>query len=73
MPASVLGGEVIVIPIVDPEKCTGCGDCADACPPQGIVIEDDIAKILERFCEECGECVDECPEEAITLPRVRAE
>ena len=58
-----------MIPVVDGVKCTGCGECADVCPPEAITIKDDVAVIAERFCEECGECADACPEGAITLPR----
>ena len=58
-----------MIPVVDPGKCTGCGECESVCPPEAITIEDEIAVIAERFCEECGECVDACPEDAITIPK----
>jgi Pyruvate/2-oxoacid:ferredoxin oxidoreductase delta subunit len=58
-----------VIPVIDRERCTGCGDCAAVCPSQCIAVKEEKAVIEERFCEECGECVDECPEEAISLPR----
>ena len=62
----------MVIPIIDKEKCTGCGDCVEVCPPQGITVIDDVAVIDPRFCEECGVCVDECEEGAISLPRESA-
>lgn len=57
-----------MIPVVDPKRCTGCGDCVEVCPSQGITMVDEIAVINERLCEECGVCVDECPEDAISLP-----
>ena len=57
-----------MIPVIDKEKCTGCGDCVDECPPQAIELVDEKAVISERLCEECGECVPACPEKAITIP-----
>jgi ferredoxin len=60
-----------VIPVVDRARCSGCGDCVEVCPSQGITLVDEIAVIDERLCEECGVCVDECPENAISLPRAR--
>jgi ferredoxin len=56
-----------VIPVIDKDKCNGCEDCVEACPPQAISMNDGKAVINERFCEECSECIDECPEGAISL------
>ena len=57
-----------MIPVIDLEKCNGCEDCLEACPPEVISMIDGKAKIDESLCEECGACVDECPEKAIFLP-----
>ena len=53
----------------DARKCTGCGGCANVCPPRCIVIEDmgKLAKItfhLDR-CIQCARCYEVCPEDAI--------
>jgi NAD-dependent dihydropyrimidine dehydrogenase PreA subunit len=53
--------------IVDGEKCTGCGQCADGCPSNAIIVENK-AKIKEDECVECGLCVEECPQKALSLP-----
>lgn len=52
--------------VVDKDKCTGCGQCADICPVEAIRIEDESAVISDE-CIECGICVDTCPFEVITL------
>lgn len=52
--------------IVDRDKCTGCGQCADVCPVEAIQVIDEIA-VINDDCIECGVCVDTCPFEAITL------
>jgi electron transfer flavoprotein alpha subunit len=51
---------------IDPEKCTGCGNCAAACPFNAIEIANDKPRINEK-CTLCGACVDACPFGAITI------
>ena len=55
-----------MVAVVDKDKCTACGSCAEACPVDAIKIEDK-ATIDKENCIDCGTCVDECPEEAISL------
>jgi len=50
---------------IDLAKCSGCGDCVDACPIEAIAIKDEHAAIDAESCIDCGTCVDECPNEAI--------
>ncbi len=52
---------------VDPEKCTGCESCIDACPSEAIKMEEEKAVIDVDACVDCGVCVDECPVEAISM------
>lgn len=51
--------------LVDTEKCTGCGNCLDACPLQAVSLIQDRASIDHNKCNECLRCLDECPNEAI--------
>jgi len=60
-------------PRVDPERCRGCGRCADICPfhavtmvpgPQGIFT----AEVLRHNCVGCGGCVGRCPVTALDMP-----
>ncbi len=53
-------------PQIDPEVCTGCGICVDACPSESISLKDDKAVIDPDECSNCGACIDECPEGAIS-------
>jgi len=53
--------------VVDPEKCIGCGLCAELCPYGAPVIEGRKAKIVEVLCKGCGTCAASCPRGAITM------
>jgi len=51
--------------IIDPERCTQCGDCLERC--QFNAIED--YTIDGIACEGCGVCVHFCPSDAIDFPQ----
>ena len=59
-----------MIPVIDKEKCDGCEECLEVCPPEAITIIDGKAIINDNLCEECGECVPECPLKAISIPAI---
>ncbi len=60
--------------IIDPEKCTGCKACIDACPYDAIFLNDSLniaqkcsgcAHLLDRGDWKVPRCVDACPTEAL--------
>jgi len=60
-----------LVATVDPDACTWCGKCAEACPYGAIEMLSlngrEIAAISETGCKGCGGCVPVCPEGAIDL------
>jgi NAD-dependent dihydropyrimidine dehydrogenase PreA subunit len=53
---------------LDPEKCTGCGQCLLVCPHAVLVRTDGRVVIDDRdACMECGACARNCPAEAILV------
>ncbi|MDX9865314.1 MAG: 4Fe-4S binding protein [Anaerolineaceae bacterium] len=56
------------IPSIDLERCTGCGQCAQYCPTQAVVMIE-ARPVIEnpRLCAYCGLCEESCPEDAISL------
>ncbi len=53
--------------LVNPELCSGCESCVDACPTEAITMVDGKAMVDPDECTECEACVEVCPEEAITM------
>ncbi len=50
---------------VEPDKCSGCGDCLVVCPVEAIVIEDGTSHIIPEACINCGLCQGVCTYDAI--------
>ena len=58
---------------IDEEKCTGCGQCVNACAEGAIEIIDGKAKLVsETYCDGLGACIGHCPEDAITIEQREA-
>lgn len=57
------------MPIVNANKCTGCGRCVDLCPTQALAqVNGKAALAHPERCTYCTACEDVCPENAIALP-----
>lgn len=54
------------IAVIDPDRCTQCGDCLERCQ-FGAISEDFVVDKIS--CEGCGVCVHFCPAGAIDFPR----
>jgi len=58
-----------ITPIIDLEKCTGCGMCTRVCPYHAINVnkERKKAEVIAAACSGCGTCGAECPFDAIEM------
>jgi len=56
-------------PIVDKEKCIGCGTCVKFCPEAVISLKNKKAMIDYYFCKGCGVCAQVCPVKAILMEK----
>ena len=57
---------------VDENKCTGCGECLDACQFNALSI-DGVALVQEVRCAGCGVCIQFCEQGALRLERRSGE
>lgn len=57
-----------VMPEIDVELCTLCGDCVTGCPQGAAEIVESKVVLDEASCVYCGSCEDLCPMGAIALP-----
>ncbi|MFO0845267.1 MAG: nitroreductase family protein [Gemmataceae bacterium] len=52
------------IPIIDHERCTRCGLCAEVCPSETLVLREGKLQVEEGVftgCIGCGQCMMVCP------------
>ncbi|MFB0554416.1 MAG: glycyl-radical enzyme activating protein [Phycisphaerae bacterium] len=42
------------------DRCIGCGQCAEACPQQAILLVENQPLTDAEKCKLCGRCVDAC-------------
>ena len=48
-------------PVVDKNRCTGCGVCAKKCIAKCITLQSLVAHVNESLCRQCGICIQFCP------------
>jgi len=53
------------MPIVNKDKCVGCGMCINICPVNAISMVNGKAFINQDKCIHCGKCLNICPFNAI--------
>ncbi len=70
-PTDIHTTEVTVpTPVVDQDKCTLCGKCAEFCQFNAIFVGKTKTMVYNEMCHSCGGCAIVCPEDAITeIPR----
>ncbi len=57
-------------PVIDPEKCNGCGICDLHCPIDVIHLHEGQNVPMVKYpdeCWHCGSCRLDCPAGAITI------
>lgn len=59
----VLFGRDVAPPVVDEEKCTGCGSCVTVCPGGIFELREERSHAARGWrCIACGHCTSVCPE-----------
>lgn len=65
---------------VDLATCSGCGTCADICPPHALELVEEGGKKHARSapgladgCMRCGQCMAACPTDSISVEGISRE
>lgn len=54
------------VPVVDFDRCIGCGKCAEVCRYNAIAVLLEKPVVFPELCHSCGSCTLVCPEKAIS-------
>jgi MinD superfamily P-loop ATPase len=60
-----------LIPLVNEELCTHCGECSKFCQYNAIFSTSEKTLVFSELCHSCGGCVLVCPQKAITWKKHR--
>ncbi len=55
----------VPVPVVDEDKCTGCGTCGEVCQYNAIAVVKGKVLVFPELCHSCGGCAMFCPVDAI--------
>jgi len=67
--AKILSGMFASRPLIDRNRCVGCGECFRVCPAGAITIADKKAAIDKQKCIRCFCCQEFCPHGVIEVHR----
>ena len=58
------------VPVINQEKCIGCGLCVSVCTCGALVLVNNVVTIIETEvgCDWCTVCEAVCPTGAIACP-----
>jgi len=65
--ARMIAPLVSVRPVIDPDRCTGCGFCYESCPVKAIVPRNGVYEVNDKRCIDCLCCHELCPESSIEI------
>ena len=68
MPECEMGEESVSVlkPVLNAEKCVGCGKCVEACGYNALALARGNLIIFNELCHSCGACSYVCPTKALT-------
>ncbi|MGD8521399.1 MAG: 4Fe-4S binding protein [Desulfobacterales bacterium] len=55
------------------DECIGCGNCAEICPVDAVIMVDERPEVDENWCIGCGVCAVSCPAKVISITRRRED
>jgi MinD superfamily P-loop ATPase len=60
---------MIEMPVIDAQRCNGCGLCVEVCQHDVLVLVGDIISVnTAQECDWCTNCEIVCLEGALTCP-----